>query len=154
MKLFWTWKTFEQITAPEMHEILSVRQSVFVVEQQSPYQDADEWDKKSWHFVGRGPDESIVAYARIRFPDEHHSYPSIGRFLVLPEYRRCGLGSGILRHCLNKCTEEYPDMNVCISAQTRLVDFYTRFGFQKFTQPYDDGGVEHVDMLMQRKPAV
>ena len=151
MKLFWTWKTFEQITAAEMHEILSLRQSVFIVEQQSPYQDADNLDKQSWHFIGRDPGNSIVGYARICFPGEQHNYPSIGRLLVAEEYRRCGLGSSILRHCINKCNEEYPDMNVCISAQSYLVDFYTRFGFKKITRPYDDAGVEHVDMLIQKE---
>ncbi|MGH1487323.1 MAG: GNAT family N-acetyltransferase [Cellvibrionaceae bacterium] len=151
MKLFWTWKTFEQITALEMHDILSLRQSVFIVEQNSPYQDADELDKFAWHFIGRDPNDAIVGYGRIVFPREGHNYPSIGRLLVAAEYRRCGLGSSILRHCINKCNEEYSDKNVCIAAQSHLVDFYTRFGFEKISTPYDDAGVKHVDMLIQRK---
>lgn len=51
-----------------MHEILAIRQSVFVLEQQCFYLDADEFDPCSWHLVGRDNAGAIATYARLCFP--------------------------------------------------------------------------------------
>ncbi len=52
MDIEWRFKTFEVLTKTELHEIMILRQQVFVVEQDCPYQDADEKDKYSHHLMG------------------------------------------------------------------------------------------------------
>ena len=148
MEIYWTWKQFEEISGTEMHEILSERQKVFVVEQKCVYQDADKLDSQSWHLVGRDSEEILAAYARINFPGAKYKEPSFGRILTSQANRAIGLGRQIIQHCIEKCEIEYPDMTIRISAQTYLIGFYKEFCFEIVGQPYDDEGVEHIDMVL------
>ncbi len=146
MKISWIWKRFEDISGTEMHEILFKRQKVFIVEQKCVYQDADELDKYSWHLIGRESKGLLAAYARITFPGTRYEEPSFGRILTVQSFRGTGLGRQIIQYCIEKCNIEYPDMVIHISAQTYLIKFYNDFGFKSLGQPYDDEGVEHIDM--------
>lgn len=151
MKKCWTWKQFEDISGREMHEILFERQKVFVVEQKCAYQDADEWDSRSWHLTGRNKIGKLVAYARITFPGSKYKEPSFGRILTVQGHRTVGLGRQVIRHCIEKCNLEYPGMLIHIAAQTYLEKFYKDFGFKIVGQPYDDEGVEHINMVLVPK---
>ena len=151
MEIYWTWKQFEEISGTEMHEILSERQKVFVVEQKCVYQDADKLDSQSWHLVGRDSEEILAAYARINFPGAKYKEPSFGRILTSQANRAIGLGRQIIQHCIKKCEIEYPDMAIRISAQTHLMGFYKGFGFEIVGQPYDNEEVEHIEMLLTPK---
>ena len=148
MELFWTYKKFEDISGEEMHEILATRQSVFIVEQKCVYQDADELDRGSWHLLGRSVDGIIIAYGRVNFPGSRHREPSLGRILTSKDARGLGAGREVVRRCLELCKRQYPELNIRISAQIYLIDFYSDFGFQEVGEPYDDEGVEHIDMVM------
>ncbi|MEO1297397.1 MAG: GNAT family N-acetyltransferase [Cyanobacteria bacterium J06636_16] len=148
MEINWIWKRFEAISGVQMHAILAVRQTVFVVEQGCIYQDADELDQKSWHLLGCDEKGELVAYARITLPGTRYPEPSFGRVLTVQAARGRGLGRQIVQQCLAKCGAEYPRMDVRISAQTYLEKFYQGFGFTTVSQPYDDQGIEHVDMLL------
>ena len=148
MELFWTYKKFEDISGEEMHEILATRQSVFIVEQKCVYQDADELDRGSWHLLGRSVDGTIIAYGRVNFPGSRHREPSLGRILTSKDARGLGAGREVVRRCLELCKRQYPELNIRISAQIYLIDFYSDFGFQEVGEPYDDEGVEHIDMVM------
>ena len=152
MQVNWVWKEFSEISGAQMHKILSVRQTVFVVEQHCIYQDADDLDKDSWHLLGCDESDFLVAYARINFPGAKYQEPSFGRVLTTQTARGLGLGRKIVQHCIAKCGTEYPAMDVRIAAQTYLQTFYETFGFEVMSQPYDDEGVEHIDMLLTRKP--
>jgi len=136
MEMYWTWKRFEEISGAEMHEMLSERQKVFIV------------DCQSWHLVGRDSEGMLAAYARINFPGARYKEPSFGRIFISQANRAIGLGHQIIQHCIEKCEIEYPDMTVRISAQTYLIGFYKEFCFEIAGQPYDDEGVEHIDMVL------
>ena len=131
-----------------MHLLLSLRQRVFVVEQGCPYLDADELDKQSWHLMGHAPDGRLVAYARLNFPATRYREPSFGRVLVAPDIRHNGVGREIVEACIRKCRQEYAEANIRISAQTHLTGFYQNAGFVATGEPYDDEGVEHIEMLL------
>ncbi|MGF1523060.1 MAG: GNAT family N-acetyltransferase [Leptolyngbyaceae cyanobacterium] len=150
MEINWSWKPFDAISGPQMHEILAARQTVFVIEQQCIYQDADELDPKSWHLLGCTEKDELVAYARITVPGTRYPEPSFGRVLTVKTARGMGIGRQIVEQCLAKCGAEYPHMDVCISAQTYLEKFYQSFGFTTVSQPYDDEGIEHIDMRLRR----
>lgn len=135
-----------------MHDILSLRQKVFVVEQQCAYLDADDLDQQSWHLLGWGKDGQLVAYGRLNFPNTRYSEPSFGRILTAKEIRRTGAGRKTVENCIQKSKQEYPSLNIRISAQAYLIQFYQEFGFTRLGAAYDDDGIEHVDMILHRSP--
>ena len=47
------WRLFDELSSSELHELLRFRQTIFVVEQRSPYPDLDGLDQKAWHLVAR-----------------------------------------------------------------------------------------------------
>jgi ElaA protein len=148
MKIHWKCKRFEDIPGDEMHAILALRQQVFIVEQKCVYQDADALDTCSWHLLGRGMDGGIAAYGRVNVPGSRYRQPSFGRILTRRDVRGLGVGREVVRRCLEICQNHYPDLGVRISAQTYLIKFYRDFGFRKIGEPYDDEGVEHIDMVL------
>ena len=147
MSIDWTWKQFSELSGAEMHEVLSLRQKVFVVEQQCIYQDADQLDMQSWHLLGRRLGGQIVGYARICFPGTRYKEPSIGRILTAPRSRGSGLGREVLRLSIEKCKQEYPTLGIRIAAQVYLIKFYAGFGFEAVGDPYEEDGIDHVDMV-------
>ena len=151
MTLLWTCKKFKEISGGEMHEVLAARQRVFIVEQQCVYQDADEWDKSAWHLMGRRITGDLVAYGRVNFPGSRYPEPSLGRIFTARDVRRSGAGREVVQRCLTLCRRYYPERNVRISAQTYLIKFYGDFGFQTIGKPYDDEGIEHIDMILNVK---
>ena len=86
-------KTFDELTAKELYEILRVRAEVFVVEQSCVYQDLDRTDYISRHIM-LCEDGEIIAYLRV-FREESNTV-RIGRVLTTKR----GLGYGL------KCMEE------------------------------------------------
>lgn len=64
-------KHFSELSAEELFEIYKLRVSVFVVEQNCPYQEVDDADRVAYHLWLKDED-GIEAYARVlppqRFP--------------------------------------------------------------------------------------
>ncbi|MBE9175413.1 GNAT family N-acetyltransferase [Synechocystis salina LEGE 06155] len=149
MEINWSWQRFDDISGEEMHQMLALRQNVFVVEQGCLYLDADELDKQSWHLFGRTNDQRLVAYARLNFPNTRYSEPSFGRVLTSKTIRGMGAGRKIVEACIQKSLQEYPNWDVRISAQAHLAKFYEEFGFTKVSDPYDDHGIEHISMILR-----
>src|SRR5712671_1737077 len=52
-KIALEWQRFEQLSADMLYEVLRFRQSIFVVEQRSPYADLDGLDQEAWHVLLR-----------------------------------------------------------------------------------------------------
>ena len=138
------WQKFEQLSAPALYELLRLRQSIFVVEQRSPYPDLDGLDQSAWHLLLRVKG-ALAGYARL-VPTPLR----IGRVAVAAERRRHGLGRRLMQEALLFCGARYPGMPVVLTAQAYLVPFYCSFGFEPTGSPFDDFGVAHVDMCLRR----
>jgi ElaA protein len=52
-KITTEWQRFEELPADVLYEVLRFRQSIFVVEQRSPYPDLDGFDRMAWHLLAR-----------------------------------------------------------------------------------------------------
>jgi len=139
------WQKFEQLSAPALYELLQFRQSIFVVEQRSPYPDLDGLDQNAWHLLLRC-DGELAGYARL-IPTPPLR---IGRVAVAAELRRHGLGRRLMEEALLFCRAQYPGRPVVLTAQAYLVPFYRSFGFEPAGAPFDDFGVAHVDMCLHR----
>lgn len=148
--LKWQWSSFDELSQHELYEILKVRQAVFTVEQNCAYQDADGLDKVSWHLMGwreDSPENELVAYLRVVLPGEQYAEPSIGRVLTAPSARGSGLGKALTREAIVRISRAYRDTPIRISAQQYLEKFYSEFGFETVSEPYDEDGIPHIEML-------
>ena len=149
----WQWKQFNHLTIDDLHEILSVRQQVFAVEQNCVYQDVDQLDKFSWHLTGWNIENStsrqLVAYLRVVYPTYKYDEPSIGRVLTVSNVRGTGMGKKLMATALSHIDKEYSGQAIRISAQQYLQKFYAEFGFKKTLGPYDEDGIPHIEMLKQ-----
>ena len=149
--LDWQWKHYDELTANELYAILKARQEVFVVEQDCAYLDVDDLDQDSWHLMGWSVSESgtrtLSAYLRLVGPDNRYAEPSIGRVLTSADARQSGLGRESLRLAIEHAGKTYPTQAIRISAQQHLAPLYTEFGFTTVSEPYDEDGIPHVEML-------
>ncbi|MCU7833820.1 MAG: GNAT family N-acetyltransferase [gamma proteobacterium symbiont of Taylorina sp.] len=99
------------------------------------------------HSPSHANSQEIVAYLRVVFPGYKYQEPSIGRILTKEKIRGTGLGKELLRIALLKIETQYRNVPVRISAQAHLNKFYSQFGFEKVSEPYDEDGIVHIEML-------
>lgn len=146
MSLRWECKPFDALSADQMYTILCVRQEVFVLEQECLYLDADGKDRQSLHLMGFDGDE-LVAYARIVAPGVSYAEVSMGRILTTKNARGTGAGIELMEVGLQRIEEEYGKVPVRISAQTYLLKFYEKFGFDSTGKEYLEDEIPHTEML-------
>ncbi len=155
MEIAWKLSTFENLSTEELYAILQLRQQVFVVEQQCFYQDCDGRDRQAHHLLGLLPGKEqleLVAYLRIIGRENGNKWPSVGRVLTHPDFRRKGLGRKIMRQGLLCIEELYPEMPVYISAQQYLIRFYESFDFSVTSDGYEEDGIPHIEMTRYPTP--
>ncbi|MBT8113994.1 MAG: GNAT family N-acetyltransferase [Arenicella sp.] len=148
-ELIWETKAYDELSKEELFEILKVRQDVFVVEQECAYPDIDDADRAAWHICGRRATNGrpLVAYARILKPGLTYEQVSIGRILTSAAARGEGLGLELMRRAMSFIESRFPGQPIKIGAQTHLQRFYQELGFVPASEPYDEDGISHIDML-------
>ncbi|MEW6433197.1 MAG: GNAT family N-acetyltransferase [Myxococcota bacterium] len=146
MGLTWEWLPFDRLTPRQVHDVLALRQRVFIVEQGCPYQDADGADPTCWHGLGT-LDGVLVATARLVPPGLKFVEPAIGRVVTAPEVRRTGVGRELMREALAQVRRLYPGQPVRIAAQRYLETFYGSLGFEPAGDPYEEDGIPHIEMV-------
>ncbi|MCL7987657.1 GNAT family N-acetyltransferase [Sphingobacterium sp. lm-10] len=147
-ELLWTLLPFHELSTIELYEILQCRSEVFVVEQNCVYQDIDDKDPHCLHLIGREKsDGPIAAYTRIVPPGISFAEPSIGRVLTTAPYRRHSYGKLLMRKSIDMVKQHYPNQMIRIGAQTYLDKFYQSLGFIPVGEPYDEDGIQHIEML-------
>lgn len=139
-------KSFQELSADELYEILRLRQEVFVVEQNCPYLDCDNKDQHSHHVLLRNKRGNLIAYARVLPPGVSYAEVSIGRVVSSPAVRGTGTGKIIMNTALSFISEIYGDVPVRIGAQSYLIKFYRSFGFEAL-EDYIEDGIPHTIML-------
>ena len=148
--LFWQWSRFSELKPEDLYAAVQLREAVFIVEQQCPYNDADGRDPHAWHLLGWSDEESgrdLVAYARIFEPGVRYTESSIGRVVTAPRVRGSGLGKALMAEALRRVDSLAPGQAVKIAAQRRLEKFYLELGFRTVSAPYEEDGITHVDMV-------
>ena len=147
---FWQWSRFSELTAADLYSVVRLREAVFIVEQNCPYPDSDGRDPNAWHLLGwsqRSTGRVLVAYARIFEPGVRYDEASIGRVVTAPEVRGTGKGRALMAEALRRIDSLMPGQPIRIAAQRRLEDFYLGLGFKTVSDPYEEDGIIHVDML-------
>jgi ElaA protein len=146
MKLEFKWSRLESFTALELYEIIKARESVFVVEQNCPYQETDDLDLHAWH-LSVSVNGELAAYARVVDPGIKNNQPSIGRVMTLKKFRGLGIGRALMEEAIKFTEQKYPGIGIKISAQVYLQKFYESLGFHAFGESYDEDGIFHIDMI-------
>lgn len=131
--------------------MLKLRQDVFVIEQSCVYEDIDSKDKFSCHvflWEQYAMSRDLLGYCRIVQPGVSYKEPSIGRVVMSSSHRKLGLGKELMSEALWQTLRLYPKQAVRISAQRYLERFYCSLGFQTVSNPYDEDGIPHIEMLL------
>jgi ElaA protein len=123
-----------------------LRVAVFIVEQDCVFQDVDGADPKCWHLLGYSGDD-VVAYSRLVPAGVKFDEPSIGRVITAPSVRRTGMGRVLMAEAMSRAAKLWPGEPIRIGAQAHLERFYGEFGFDKASEPYDEDGILHIEML-------
>ena len=142
----WKIKTFSELTTVELYEIIKARVNVFVVEQDCPYPDLDDYDQKAIHLWAEKEGE-VLAYCRIF--DKGIKYPetSIGRVVTTENGRGTGLGKQLISYAIDIIENRLRTSEVRISAQDYLLKFYSDFGFQDTGKKYLEDNIPHTEMF-------
>jgi len=140
----WELQSYHELSSELLYLILKTRQEVFVIEQQCNYLDADNLDQCSRHLMGF-QDGKLVAYMRIVDKDALYDHVSLGRILVIKEYRGIGLG----RELMDKSIElvGVNKQSIVMSAQSYLIEFYQNFDFKTMGDQYLEDSIPHIKMI-------
>ena len=131
------------------HDIIQLRAEVFVVEQDCPYSDPDHKDPQSFHLEvllgGR-----LIGTTRAVPPGVSYDLDcALGRVCLAESARGLQLGRAMMQRGIDFCFDQWA-VDIRISGQAYLQDFYESLGFATVMGPYDEDGIPHFEMLKSR----
>ena len=142
------WQSFESLTKNQLYDILNLRQKVFIIEQDCFYEDIDYFDQKAHHLLVYC-NKSLIGYARVFPPGIKYDAASIGRIVTDLDYRVMGYGKSITQESIQFLKNNFPESDISISAQYRLVDFYENLGFEREGSVYLEDDIDHIKMTLK-----
>ena len=135
-----SWSELQDQAAP-------VRHTVFTAEQGVPESiERDEWDESAHHFVARNRLGQTVGAARLLAMEE--GVGKIGRMAVLSTVRGAGVGRDLV-HAIIEQAQALGLKRLMLHAQTPVLDFYRRLGFEAQGEEFTEADIPH--RLMTRK---
>ena len=132
-----------------LHDILRLRQDVFVVEQQCCYADVDGRDLEPGTVQVWATDDHGSVVATLRVLREPDGDARIGRVATAVAARGRGLAAGLMAAALAGSNPA----PVVLDAQSHLEGWYRRFGFVRTGAEFLDDGIPHVPMRLDRSGA-
>lgn len=143
-------KKFNELTLYELYEIMQLRNEIFIVEQNCPYQDLDNKDFKATHILVY-LDDKLVAYSRIFDVGITFKEASIGRVITHKKVRSSGIGKLLMEKSIETLYELYGKQNIRIGAQYYAIPFYKKFNFVTEGEVYLEDGIKHIEMIKHAK---
>ena len=142
----WKIKTFDEITTQELYSVIKARVNVFVVEQDCPYPDLDDYDQKAIHLWAENEGE-VLAYCRIFDKGIKYKETSIGRVINTEKGRGKGLSKQFIKYALEVIENRLHQTEVMMSAHDYLLRFYSDFGFVDTGKKYLEDNLPHTEMF-------
>jgi ElaA protein len=145
----WQWNSFADLTVAQLYEMLAQRGRPA---RTCLYPDIDGLDTGAHHLLGwRSVDgrRELVASLRCLAPGAKYDEMSLGRVVTGPAARGTGLGRDLVAQGIAHAERLHPGHAIRIGAQAHLERFYGSFGFVTVSEPYDEDGIMHVDMVRQ-----
>ena len=138
-------KRFHELTTSELYELLKLRVSVFVVEQNCPYMELDDNDQQAIH-IWLQNEGGVQAYLRVMDRGVENDNVSIGRVIAVK--RRCGLGSRILAEGIRAARDYFQAEKIYLEAQVYAKGLYEKQGFRQISDEFLLDGIPHIKMLL------
>ena len=114
------------------------------------YEDLDYSDQDANHLL-LYKDNKLIGYSRAFSPGIKYDAASIGRIVIDLEYRGKGYGKSITQESIQFLNSNFPESDITISAQYRLIDFYEDQGFKREGSVYLEDDIEHIKMTLKSK---
>lgn len=137
---------FAELESLTMYALLRLRSDVFVVEQHCAYPDLDGRDTEpGTTHVWYDHDGAPIAYLRIlREPD---GSVRLGRICTAAAHRGHGHAGRLVANALASVA---PGTVCILDAQSHLVDFYRACGFHPTGPQFQEDGIPHTPMRLDR----
>ena len=130
-----------QLSLVELYAVLTLRATVFVVEQDCPYLDPDGRDvEPGTTHLWLADGDTIVAYLRV-LTEPHGT--RIGRVVTDPAHRGQRLAARLLDEALILAARP-----IVLDAQSHLVALYARHGFVVDGPEFLEDGIPHTPMRL------
>lgn len=143
---------YSKLNLDHFHDIIALRIKIFVIEQDCPYQDLDGKDKLAHHLFYTNNEDEVIAATRILPQNISYAEVSIGRVVVDESCRGTGLGHLIMEESMNFVQDEFGQVDIRLSAQKHLENYYGKHGFKSTGKEYLEDGIPHVEMLYTSSP--
>ena len=132
-------KPFSELSLRELHDLLALRNRIFVVEQEITEEpEVDGRDPVAHHLL-LWEDGRIVGTVRMLL---ERAPVKVGRVAVDLEYRSRGLG----REMMRAVGEFLGDRPAKLHAQSHLENWYDELGWYRVGENFDIVGIPHVRM--------
>ena len=135
---------YSELDRDTLYDILQLRMSVFVVEQDCVYMDIDGRDRDAYHLICR-EDGVIKGYLRILKPGIFFKEASIGRVIAID--RRKGIASMMVSSAIDFIRDEMHEDRIRIESQVYAAGLYEKLGFVKDGEEFLEDGIPHIQMV-------
>jgi len=142
----YTIKKFDELTNPELYKILQLRQEIFIIEQTCIYLDLDNKDEDAYHLMAIDGNK-IIGCLRILGKGVSYEEISIGRVALSKSRRGSGIAQEMMQRAINFIKDELGENSIRISAQSVVISFYKKLGFEVVSEEYLEDDIQHVEML-------
>ena len=134
------------VTAMDMMHVLDIRNKVFVIGQNCPYdiEVVPSEEKEAKHFLIYKKDTPV---GTIRYRQTGDREFKLERFAVLEEYRNKGYGKEAFLYLVNKLEEDYNPCTIWFNAQYQLLDYYKKLGFTEVGDTFIEANIKHIKMI-------
>ncbi|SUY48416.1 acetyltransferase [Clostridium putrefaciens] len=143
-------KEFNELSLDELYDILSLRNEVFIVEQNCAYEDCDGKDKFCYHVYYKEGKE-IIAYARILKKGLSYEEVSIGRVIIKKPYRRKRLAFELMKNAIEFIQVSLKEDSIRLSSQVYAKGLYESLGFKEVSDEYLEDNIPHIEMIYNTK---
>ena len=89
----------------------------------------------------------LVAYLRLVKPGISYEEMSFGRIVTAQSHRGIGLGIALMKEGIKQSITLYGTSKNRISAQSHLLPFYQKFGFESTGKEYLEDDIPHTEMI-------
>jgi len=142
----WKIKKFDELTLKQLYEITRSRFEVFVKEQKIICEEElDGVDDKCIH-IFLEENQKVLAYCRIVPKGINYENISIGRVLVLKQFRRKGIAQEMLNVAIEYIKLNFKDNKIVLSSQLYAKELYESVGFIVKSDIYEEAEIPHVKM--------
>lgn len=136
--------TVTKISDPAtLQRAFDIRVKVFVDEQGVDRDLEYEHEEESTHFIALVDDEE-AGTARWRKTEKGIK---LERFAVLPDFRSAGVGRELVKAVLNDIDTKA--QKIYLHAQSQVVDFYKKQGFEPEGEEFEEAGIKHFKMVLK-----